>query len=247
MLFEYLFNSNRDRGVSPVIGVIFMVAAVVIIAASIGVTVLDTADGVSDPTPQVKFDVEETDSGMKITHTNRDSIDGDQIRLAGAATTETISEWEGETVSAGDSAIVETTQGEMEIIWEGGNEDSSSQLASLDVSDTATVGRICRIYLNGLRVGADDVEVDIGTVKNTPDDNVYVSIEHESDGEIRSTTSTGDETLSFASTSAYFDGDTFTVRTFTEDGGEVLEEKTISLDNSAGGDDTTGVNERAYC
>ena len=69
MLFEYLFNSNRDRGVSPVIGVIFMVAAVVIIAASIGVTVLDTADGVSDPTPQVKFDVEETDSGMKITHT----------------------------------------------------------------------------------------------------------------------------------------------------------------------------------
>ena len=46
---------GKDRGVSPVMGVI-MVSSVIIVAASIGLTVTDTADSLSDPTPQVKFE-----------------------------------------------------------------------------------------------------------------------------------------------------------------------------------------------
>lgn len=224
-----------------------MVAVVIVIAASIGAVVLDTADGISDPAPSVNFDIEETEAGVEITHTQGESFDGDEIRLAGAAATETISEWEGETVSVGDSATVETTEGELEIIWEGGSEDSSSPLASSDVTNTILTGEICRIYMNGLRVSTDDVEVDIGTVSNTPDDDVYLSIEHTSDGEIRSTTAEEGDSVSFASTNDYFDGDTFAVQTFSEEGGELLNERTITLDNDGGFDDTEGVNERVYC
>jgi flagellin-like protein len=48
--------SNTRRAVSPVIATILMVAVTVVIAASIGVTVLGTGSYLSDPAPQANFE-----------------------------------------------------------------------------------------------------------------------------------------------------------------------------------------------
>ncbi|WP_256402600.1 type IV pilin [Halorubrum salinum] len=56
-----LFNQNTadDRAVSPVIGVILMVAITVILAAVIGTFVLGLGDQLGDTAPQASFDVDE--------------------------------------------------------------------------------------------------------------------------------------------------------------------------------------------
>jgi len=53
---------DDDTGVSPVIGVILMVAVTVMIAAVIGSTALGLADSVSETPPQAQFDMEQDDS-----------------------------------------------------------------------------------------------------------------------------------------------------------------------------------------
>ena len=56
-----LFNQNTsdDRAVSPVIGVILMVAITVILAAVIGTFVLGLGDQLGDTAPQASFDIDE--------------------------------------------------------------------------------------------------------------------------------------------------------------------------------------------
>jgi len=56
-----LFENNDDRAVSPVIGVILMVAITVILAAVIGTFVLGLGDSLNDGTPQAAFSIGDTD------------------------------------------------------------------------------------------------------------------------------------------------------------------------------------------
>jgi len=163
---------GKDRGVSPVISTILMVSVVVVIAASIGLTAMDTLSGMSDSAPHVRFDVVETDTNVKITHIGGESIDGDEIRLAGAAVNKKVPEWEGETVSAGDSATVQTDEGELQIVYEGESGDSSYLLTSAKVPDT-----IVRYVISQVRDGGqwdDSVDISMGEVTNTKNGNVYL-------------------------------------------------------------------------
>ena len=69
-----LFKSD-DRAVSPVIGVILMVAITVILAAVIGTFVLGLGDSLGDSQPTAQLDVENsTSSNITITHNGGDSI-----------------------------------------------------------------------------------------------------------------------------------------------------------------------------
>ena len=81
-----LFISGRDRGVSPVIGVILMVAITVILAAVIGTFVLGLGDeiGGSDTTASLSFDYDDSgdDGILTITHRGGDSLEN--ATLAGA-------------------------------------------------------------------------------------------------------------------------------------------------------------------
>ena len=77
-----LFNTD-DRAVSPVIGVILMVAITVILAAVIGTFVLGLGDSLGDnqPTAQISVSIDETDNSITIEHNGGDSIESDTLRV----------------------------------------------------------------------------------------------------------------------------------------------------------------------
>ena len=115
---------NDDRAVSPVIGVILMVAITVILAAVIGTFVLGLGDSLGDnqPSAQLSISVDETDNNVTIEHNGGDSINLDNLDVvarSGSSTVgvpETVSEFdsvEGATrIGVGESVNVEFTGAE---------------------------------------------------------------------------------------------------------------------------------------
>ena len=75
---------TEDRAVSPVIGVILMVAITVILAAVIGAFVLGLG-GETQETPQasLSFDLE-NDGNVSVEHRGGDTFDRDATRIAGS-------------------------------------------------------------------------------------------------------------------------------------------------------------------
>ncbi|QWC20825.1 type IV pilin N-terminal domain-containing protein [Halorubrum sp. 2020YC2] len=76
-------SDSDDRAVSPVIGVILMVAITVILAAVIGTFVLGLGDQLGDTAPQASFTIDDngTDT-INITKTGGQSIDGGDLALS---------------------------------------------------------------------------------------------------------------------------------------------------------------------
>lgn len=79
---------SDDRAVSPVIGVILMVAITVILAAVIGTFVLGLGDQVSQTTPNASFqfdyeknDITENDS-LEVTHGGGDTIQASELNAS---------------------------------------------------------------------------------------------------------------------------------------------------------------------
>ncbi|WP_159368508.1 type IV pilin [Halorubrum distributum] len=76
-------SNADDRAVSPVIGVILMVAITVILAAVIGTFVLGLGDQLGDTAPQASFDVESSNStAVNITKTGGQAIPVDDLVLS---------------------------------------------------------------------------------------------------------------------------------------------------------------------
>lgn len=84
-----------EDAVSPVIGVILMVAITVILAAVIGTFVLGLGDQVQDTAPQAQFTFDFTDSGagtadeLDVTHDGGDSIEAGDLSIAATGVTAT--------------------------------------------------------------------------------------------------------------------------------------------------------------
>ena len=79
------WTDDSDRAVSPVIGVILMVAITVILAAVIGSFVLGIGGDINE-TPQAQLSVEATVNSsdqlnVTITHDGGDSLPGDDLRV----------------------------------------------------------------------------------------------------------------------------------------------------------------------
>jgi flagellin-like protein len=76
---------DDDDAVSPVIGVILMVAITVILAAVIASFVLGLGEDAASTTPQASFSFEHTpsdaDKHLTITHDTGDTIDSAQVRI----------------------------------------------------------------------------------------------------------------------------------------------------------------------
>ena len=147
--------TTEERGVSPVIGVILMVAITVILAAVIGTFVLGLGDQVSDTAPQASFNFEfHNNSHFTITHEGGDAIDDGSLTIrvgsvdvyTGTGATDASTDfdafndgdqadnWDSE-VSAGDSvsfhAATGATSGEtVRIIWESSSGGDSQTIAS---------------------------------------------------------------------------------------------------------------------
>lgn len=115
--------SRGDRAVSPVIGVILMVAIVVILAAVVGTFALSTFDAESTPTPAVVFTYEydETANELTVRKESGDTFESANVEFKqadGDGTTDPTPDWPAE-VDAGDAEAVGTVESDdtVRIVW----------------------------------------------------------------------------------------------------------------------------------
>ena len=133
-----------DDAVSPVIGVILMVAITVILAAVIGTFVLGLGESIEDNAPSSSFTTEftkgsvpasspcnpESNSGsnqLDITHQSGPTIDAARLTVSGNGTDAAWTDCGGgdSEVSSGDTANVRvSTESEVRLVWtaEGGGQ-----------------------------------------------------------------------------------------------------------------------------
>jgi flagellin-like protein len=158
MNFKQLFI--EDRAVSPVIGVILMVAITVILAAVIGTFVLGLGDQVSESAPQAQFsfDFSANDSNpedLTVIHDGGDSVATEDLSVNvggnevwngtnGAVGSVTASPaWSGD-VNAGDTLkIIDANDGgsgaeefedgeSVRVIWSSSNSDKTATIGQAE-------------------------------------------------------------------------------------------------------------------
>ncbi|PSQ29806.1 type IV pilin [Halobacteriales archaeon SW_6_65_46] len=134
MNIKELFND--DSAVSPVIGVILMVAITVILAAVIGTFVLGLGSNVqSVPSAQFSFDYDSGATEVTVTHDGGDTIAATSLSVnSDGSTTAWGSAKSGggaTEVSSGNSATFDYSSGEeVRVIWNPESGDTSQTLAT---------------------------------------------------------------------------------------------------------------------
>jgi len=125
-----------DAAVSPVIGVILMVAITVILAAVIGSFVLNLGQGVQQTAPQASFGFDYTNDSVDVTHESGDTVAATQLNVTSAAAIDySGSTAFADTVSAGDTATYNLTastewNGEtVRVAWESEDGGTSATLS----------------------------------------------------------------------------------------------------------------------
>jgi flagellin-like protein len=130
-------ESKQDRAVSPIIGVVLMVAITVILAAVIGTFVLDLGQSAGETAPQASLSVS-ADTGtdkLSLEHTGGDGIEQSQTRVI--VTNESNSK--SVTFNARSTSGVFTVGGTATMAFTSGTEDDVTgdlNLASTDGSIT---------------------------------------------------------------------------------------------------------------
>jgi flagellin-like protein len=158
MNFKQLFT--EDRAVSPVIGVILMVAITVILAAVIGTFVLGLGDQVSESAPQAQFTFDfDGDDNVNITHDGGDAIEADDLNISTGVTIDVSNVGDGtgytgaaesvnlvdaafssgDTISAGTTIYVrtdapsDTLSGEtVRVVWSSPNSDKTATIGQFE-------------------------------------------------------------------------------------------------------------------
>jgi flagellin-like protein len=150
---------NDDRAVSPVIGVILMVAITVILAAVIGTFVLGLGDQISETTPQASFsfDYDRDDDGndsLIIAHNGGDTLNANEVNVTvtGASGDDGDSpyQWNGDTLDGGDQVSagssvdlvtiadgsdLDLSEATVRVVWQAAEGDSSAQLGTWNGPD----------------------------------------------------------------------------------------------------------------
>jgi len=140
---------DDEQAVSPVIGVILMVAITVILAAVIGTFVLGLGDQVSSTTPQAQFGFDigaQNSSGaynVTVTHESGDTISGSDLTVSVNGSS---AEWKSSgDVTAGDSFEAGNADGSpdleiwissgdtVRVIYDNPDSDKSATLAKIEV------------------------------------------------------------------------------------------------------------------
>jgi flagellin-like protein len=126
-----------DSAVSPVIGVILMVAITVILAAVIGSFVLNLGGSLNQNAPQASFDFEYDDSGnVNITHVSGDTVtssDASSVNVTNGVGNST--NWTNiggaYPIQAGDQVTYDKVNSgnTIRVIWTGPNGETSATIA----------------------------------------------------------------------------------------------------------------------
>lgn len=135
MMLQSIRQSTKqgmdDRGVSPVIGVILMVAITVILAAVIGSFVLGLGDQVDSTAPQASIsgDYDSTAQTVTFTHNGGDSMETSNIKVKYDGNT--VEGFGDTTFSAGSQLTVGDTNGPavpsgttVTMVWDDGNSNA---------------------------------------------------------------------------------------------------------------------------
>ena len=124
---------RNETGVSPVIGVILMVAITVLLAAVAGTFVLGLGEQESETAPQASFAFEEGSSSgsVVVIHEGGDSFEGSRITLTGPSTS--VDPFgSSSTVESGDESgeITKFSSGdEIEVVWTSPSGETTQVLA----------------------------------------------------------------------------------------------------------------------
>jgi flagellin-like protein len=132
MTLQDFIQAEDDRAVSPVIGVILMVAITVILAAVIGTFVLGLGDQVQDAPPNANFDVEfdsPNDGNFTVTHTGGETVPASEIVIVTADNRSTWENGDPGNINAtnsvnNDDLDLDGSTSEVQVVWEspsGGN------------------------------------------------------------------------------------------------------------------------------
>jgi flagellin-like protein len=152
MELKHLLTANEEnRAVSPVIGVILMVAITVILAAVIGTFVLGLGDQVQQTSPNAQWNWEVDGSNLNVTHEGGDSVEAPllEVTTSSGVTLEEGSttngacneadsanlEWTSTPVTAGDTCRVTNSVGSgntFRLIWTAEGGGSSSTLSTYE-------------------------------------------------------------------------------------------------------------------
>jgi len=146
MQFRNLLDD--DTGVSPVIGVILMVAITVILAAVIATFVLGLGDQVSTTSPQASFsfDYEDGATGnLTVIHDGGENIDAGELHVTGSSEVSDGAWSDGignsnynaeSTISAGNSIAFDVSSSDtIRIVWEPSSGGDSATLATWEGPD----------------------------------------------------------------------------------------------------------------
>ena len=153
MKFKQLFSD--EDAVSPVIGVILMVAITVILAAVIGTFVLGLGDQVQTTAPNAQFNFDYssgTNPTLSVTHAGGDGVEPDELYMSGdVKETGDAANWAGHHSSVRAGASVDVTADgsseyefadsavngagddvvdgtEIRVVWQDSDSDQSSTL-----------------------------------------------------------------------------------------------------------------------
>lgn len=143
-------SGDRDthRGVSPVIGLVMMVALATILGSVVAVYAFDLTRLTEEPAPRVTFSQEyEENTGVVITVENADGVSGERLSVTGTDPDGNVAfgPWpKAGPVTAGDSATFANADGDEEfnVIWTPEGRDRSFVLTQFALSDGERVLRV---------------------------------------------------------------------------------------------------------
>jgi flagellin-like protein len=112
-------RSMRNRAVSPVIGVVLMVAITAALVAVIGVFVVDLGSGLENDTPDADFDFkyDSASTDVEIIHVGGDQIESSRLSLRFSDTDPDPSISASGTISAGTTIFDGSYSSDGETLW----------------------------------------------------------------------------------------------------------------------------------
>ncbi|MUV87009.1 type IV pilin [Natronomonas sp. CBA1123] len=138
---KLLAADDSERAVSPVIGVILMVAITVILAAVIGTFVLGLGDQVQQTSPNAQWNWDESSTSpqLQLTHEGGDTVTPSNLETTGSSANScnTGTAWGGSDVTAGNTCDVvagTSPSGTYRLIWTAEGGGSSSTLSTYEAN-----------------------------------------------------------------------------------------------------------------
>ena len=130
-----------EDAVSPVIGVILMVAITVILAAVIGTFTLGLYEGGNEAAPVVDFDTEYDDANSKltVTHVGGETVDANRLEWVegeGDGAMSAATDFSGQ-ISSGSQAVVQDVKSDevVLLVWNTVDEKRSATIMQWDGPD----------------------------------------------------------------------------------------------------------------